>query len=420
MLYSMDIVNQLPIPLQRNVLARITLVDLLGDMYLDNYMIKHRWFCPREVICYCMEKNLIQTLKVFLNHKHHDFDISEYHFMKCIGHAIMNEHFEALYIFLNIFTDKVFSYQSEIWNTCDKIKKNEYVMRCKPKNTQKDWLKVTFFEAKLQVFYEMMIRFMHQHDRLNEVMWDRLDISVLSPREDTKIGVFQRLLKARMLDTYLLSNQLVEKFYFVPIELIDTLLRLNLSIANKMIDQYIYNVNIENLDLNTLKRLQDLGFMEEFVCHPLLLKNLFDKASVEVFTFLGNYASNYGFSLIIDEIILSRNMDLWRYVHTKFPKYLFDDVTVDLHDVYTIPTDTDCIPSENAPFIIEFFNIHKIIVNADIDQWLMLAIDADDSVMAAQLLTYPISKDDLVRPFKYTQRLGRTCIEQMIMSKIME
>ena len=328
----MDIVNKLPIPLQRNILARLTLVDLLGDIYLDKYMIKHKWFCPRQILCYCMEKNQIQTLKVLLNHKDYKFDISEYHFMKSVGHTIIHEHFEALYIFLCFFIDKTCMYQSKIWEICEKIRINKYNTRY-PKNIPNRHLLKSIYDnsylrEKLGVFYEIMIQIMQKHNRLDEFMWHKLDIVVLSPPIDHKTGIFQRLLRAQMLDTFLTINvKHNDKFYFVPSELIDSFLRLNLPITSEMIHRYIYNENIEHINLDKLELLQNLGYMSKFVCYPLLLQNLFEKASIEIFTFLGNYASDYTFNLIIEDIILSRNMELWKYIHNKFPKYLFDDVT---------------------------------------------------------------------------------------------
>ena len=414
----MDIVNILPIPLQRNALAKLTLVALLGDLHLDKYMIKHSWFCPRQILCYCMATNRIQTLKVLLNHKDYNFDISEYHFLKSVGHAIMHGHFDALYIYLRHFIQETSMYQSKIWRVCEKIGKYSYYTRYKPK---KHLLRSMYdndnLRVKLEVFYEMMIRVMQQHDKLNEFMWEKLDVLVLSPIANTTSGIFQRLLRARMLDTFLTINvKLNDKFYFVPIELIDTLLRLNLPITNRMIERCLYE-NAEHMNLETLEELQNLGYLSNFECEPIVLSNLLRKAPTELFIFLGNYASTYTFSLLNRDIIMSRNIELWKYIHEKFPKKLFDDVTIDLHDVYTIPNDTDKISSPNAPFIIEFLNTHKIIVNANLHEWLMLAIDANDVTMATQLLQYLISKDDVLRPLNYSKRLGRKCIEQIIISK---
>lgn len=417
----MDIVNCLPIPLQRNVLVRLTMVDLLGDIYLDKLMMKHSWFPSHNMLIYCMKNNMVSTLKILIQTKP-NIDIPKYYFLKTIGYAILNENFNALHVFLRCFIEKMCLYQSEIWDVCDNIRNNKFVTKYTPKRIQRDWILdygYPFYKDNLQVFYEMMISVMCEHGKIDDIMWKRLDISVLSPRKAINNGVFKRLLKHEILDKFIIDK--VESksiFNYVPDELMKSLLRLRLPLSEHLLYTYISILNVREIKIETLQHMNEMGLLKSFICYPNLLMYLFEHASNEIFMFLGNFACDYGFSQVIKQIIVSRDMELWKYVHTKYPTMLFDDITIELSDVYTIPNSTDNKPSENAKFVVDFLNIHKVIVDADADDWLMLAIDADDKDTAMKLLRYPISATDLLRPLEYSQTLGRKFIEDIIISKI--
>lgn len=409
----MSLIENLPIPIQRHIIANFCLDGILGkDLYLDKYIIKHKWFYPRQVLLLCMERNFVTTLKILVkNHKPEDFKMLEKYILKTIGYAICREYFDALYTFMNFFIVEMCLYQSEIWELCEKIKRNTFVKRFKDNNDS--------VEGKLQVFYEMFIRLMFEHNKLQEFMWDKMDIYVLCPRVRTNNRVFERLLNSKLLDHYIQTTLNTDKYiYYVPNELIDTMLRVNIPISKNILYQYLSIENIRSVDISLLQRLQGLGYMSEFICSPSLLDFAFHNLSIELFKILGDYGCNYGYSLIIDKLVKSGNMELWKFIDKKYPKYVFDGFMMDLHEVYS--PSKDGIPFEHAKYMLEFFNVHKIIVNADVDEFLMLAIDADDKDKVEKLLKYPISQDDIIKTYKYSVMLNRQEMSNIIYSKMVK
>ena len=409
----MSLMENLPIPIQRHIIANFCLDGILGvDIYLDKYIIKHKWFYPRQVLLLCMERNFVTTLKILVkNHKPEEFKMLEKYILKTIGYAICREYFDALYTFMNFFIVEMCIHQSEIWELCEKIKRNTFVKRFKQKDTN--------HAAKLQVFYEMFIRLMFQHDKLQNFMWEKIDISVLCPRVKTNNRVFERLLNSKLLDQYIQTTLNTSKYiHHVPNELIDTMLRINIPISKYIVNMYLNIENIKSVDIRLLQRLQEVGYMFDFICSPSLLDFSFNNLSIELFMFLGHYGCDYGYSLIIDKLVKSGNMELWKFIDKKYPKHVFDGFMMDLNEVYS--PSNDGIPFQHAKYMLEFFNVHKIVVNADVDEFLMLAIDANDKDKVDKLLKYPISQEDIVGTLKYSVMLDRKEISDIIYSKIVK
>jgi hypothetical protein len=409
----MDIVNNLPIYTQRNILAQLTLPFLISDPYLANYVIKENWFPKSHLLIYCMEKNLVTIVKLLFYHtKQKNISISAYHFIKTIGHAILYGHFEALYIFMNFFLEETCMYQKEIWEICEKIKNNKYVTKHTPKCLRHD-LRGT--QRKLQTFYELLIKVLYQNTKMKNFMWNKLDIYILTYPNKC---IFERLLKRHLLDPFICIHTDKESyFYYVPDELIQTLLRLHIPVHHQYLKRYI---TYEDIRIETLHTLHELGYMKEFRYPSYSLQSLLDTASPEIFMFLANFA---GFSedlYISKRHISTKNIKFLKYIHNKFTKNDFNHIKIDLQDIYIIPSgacNTYDTPSQDASFVIEFLHAHKIVVNAGLDHWLMLAINANDTTMVTQLLGYVVSYRVLQQPLMYSQRLGRKHIEEMILAK---
>jgi hypothetical protein len=398
----------------QEMLSHTHLHKLLGDKELDWYLVKNDLFSKDKILHYCIHLNLWSTSRILFYHmknKQNALYPGAKKFIEYIVYAIHSTAFQALSFYLDYFIVYVLQHQSEILDSCLK-----YVNRKSRKLSKENK------QQRLMMFYNVFIRCLSKHNHNHVIQWDNMAMYVFDC-DSNSTKLMDRLCEDGLVDEWLkLEYEDTSRFYStypVTISLAKRLITLNINIRNNMLHTLL-NTSLSHSEcLEVLKAIQEKHGDKLFrsVINTKHVTKAISINDIELSRFILSCCEQCYKEWAIMDIIKDKNITAISNIRQILGNTHLNYVTLDLHRFYKPPTHS-LQETDNIRTVVDFINDYKVVINADADAWLMLAIDMNDITMAIQVLEYSIPLHDLHYAFDFALAMRRTNICVHILSKM--
>jgi len=396
----MENCNNLPILVQRELFFKYGTLRCLHNQDIAKYMMDMHMISPLHVVNISIYNNIPKTLMWTLKHfsEEHTYQ-GDNRFIRIVIDVIMRQQFNILKILFWNFRQHVFSLIKQILNKVAELYYGNY--RYMTYNCYcykfRQTIVSEFYYYVITLFYNIGV----------DMPWENFIYSVLFSERDTNT----KLLKEKRLDhLVLLHYHDICNLQNISTELFATLARLNLEITTNMINTNIHNF-AENRELFIDHADKICINKSDVLSGPL--RQAINNEDMEYFECLVRHSTTFVIKPFLIELIVSHKWTMLEYIKKIYPSLHYICFT-SFNKVYSPQIG---VSNPHAHLILKYL-IEFLSVDADVHEFMFLAIDADNMSVFKELLTYPISIQHLTQVIEFAQSINKPDYVKLLIDKL--